>query len=231
MLFLVLIGCYLGVTNLPHELENNNMSIIFHWPKMSEIHLLIVWNNSSLLGLNRRYRYMNHEENNMPTNSKKLGTRGSLSIVEIKLDEAQSAMIAANPKPTTPIRSSGLSKTFWTDLTILRDVEDSELSPVAFDTTVTRLCLLGVAQNGNLQMSFKENFASWMKMGIGRFAIIEAIPGTWAEVGSVLRQKIENWLPMSGEGFLWGELPKFLCGRGVRPERENALMLKQEATH
>jgi len=67
----------------------------------------------------------------------------------IRFADAQRATIPANPSPIRANRSSDLSQTFCTDLTMLRD-EDSELSPVAFATKETRPCLSGVANSVNL---------------------------------------------------------------------------------
>uniref|UniRef100_A0A7C8ZTR6 Uncharacterized protein n=1 Tax=Opuntia streptacantha TaxID=393608 RepID=A0A7C8ZTR6_OPUST len=104
---------------LPVKSDERKFSVIckLATEETSYVYMCKIYGESSrdpprLSGLNKIYRYTNHEENNIPTNSKKLGITGSLSIAETKFDEAQSAIIAVKPKPITPTRSSGLSQAF-----------------------------------------------------------------------------------------------------------------------
>lgn len=112
-----------------------------------------------------------------------------LQITVIRFADAHKATTAANPRPMSPSRSSGLSHcfkqikaiskssnlylnkcniilhfprakltwlqkwygsvreiltTFWTDLKTVSEIEDSELSLVAFTTTVTQFCFSAI---------------------------------------------------------------------------------------
>lgn len=127
-----------------------------HWSIIFEMEVFSFVHSSSLSGLNKRYRYMNHHETNIPMNSSELGRRGSLSMAVIRLADARNATMAANPKPARAIRSSELLQALRTYFTMFPE-DESELSSTAMATTILDLCL----PSTNKEETFRR-FLKWV---------------------------------------------------------------------
>lgn len=140
----------------------------------------------------------------------------------IRFADAQRATTPVNPKPIIATRSSDLSQIFCTDLTMLREVEESELSPVAFTTTARRLPLSLDVETENIPTVVKRGCGLWWTSGVaGKFARIEAICNSKhekeAEVYSL------SWSSQYGEANDRELDTKFLAFSDATLERERVI--------